>query len=55
MLFSLQNTLLSPHNSALTLECRRRMAIESCENVFNFLTKSKILNQDNIINFNIIN
>ena len=55
MLFSLQNTLLSPHNSALTLECRRRMAIESCENVFNFLTKSKKLNQDNIINFNIIN
>jgi len=55
MLFSLQNTLLSPHNSALTLECRRRMAIESCENVFNFLTKSKKLNQDNIINFHIIN
>ena len=53
-LFSLQNTLLTPHNSALTLECRKRMAIESCENVFNFLTKSKNLNKSNIINLNII-
>ena len=51
-LFSLQNTLLTPHNSALTLECRKRMAIESCENVYNFLTKSKKLNESNIINFN---
>ena len=54
-LFSLQNTLLTPHNSALTLECRKRMAIESCENVYNFLTKSKKLNESNIINFNILN
>ena len=54
-LFSLQNILLSPHNSALTLECRKRMAIESCENVLKFLTKSKDLNEGNIINFNIIN
>ena len=54
MLFSLQNTLLTPHNSALTLECRKRMATESCENVFNFLTKSKNLNKSNIINLNII-
>ena len=54
-LFSLQNTLLTPHNSALTLECRKRMAIESCENVYNFLTKSKKLNESNIINFHILN
>ena len=54
MLFSLQNTLLTPHNSALTLECRKRMATESCKNVFNFLTKSKNLNKSNIINLNII-
>ena len=53
-LFSLQNTLLTPHNSALTLECRKRMAIESCENVYNFLTKSKKLNESNIINFNVL-
>ena len=52
-LFSLNNTLLTPHNAALTLECRKRMSVESCENVFNFLTKSKNLNKSNIINLNI--
>ena len=54
-LFSLDNILLTPHNSALTLECRKRMAIESCENVYHFLTENKNLNESNIINFNIIN
>ena len=53
-LFSLSNTLLTPHNAALTLECRKRMSVESCENVFDFLTKSKNLNKNNIINLNII-
>ena len=54
-LFTLNNTLLSPHNAALTLECRKRMSVESCENVVNFLTESKNLNEGNIINLNIIN
>ena len=54
-LFTLNNTLLTPHNAALTLECRKRMSIESCENVVNFLTESKSLNKNNIINLNIIN
>ena len=53
-LFALENTLLTPHNSALTIECRKRMAIESCENVFYFLSESKKLNENNIINSNII-
>ena len=53
-LFSLSNTLLTPHNAALTLECRKRMSVESCENVFDFLTKGKNLNKNNIINLNII-
>jgi len=53
-LFSLNNTLLTPHNSALTLECRKRMAIESCENVYNFLVNSKNLNKANIINLKIL-
>jgi len=53
-LFNLSNTLLTPHNAALTQECRKRMSIESCENVFDFLTKSKNLNKNNIINFNIV-
>ena len=54
-LFTLNNTLLTPHNAALTLECRKRMSVESCENVVNFLTESKSLNENNIINLNIIN
>ena len=54
-LFTLNNTLLTPHNAALTLECRKRMSIESCENIVNFLTESKNLNEGNIINLNIIN
>ena len=51
-LFSLNNTLLTPHNAALTLECRIRMSVESCENIFYFLTQSKNLNKNNIINLN---
>ncbi len=53
-LFSLENILLTPHNSALTLECRKRMAIECCENVFNFLSKSKNLIKSNIINLDLL-
>ena len=54
-LFSLNNTLLTPHNAALTLECRKRMSVESCENVVNFLNDSESLNKSNIINLNILN
>ena len=53
-LFSLENIILTPHNAALTLECRKRMAIECCENVFNFLSKSKNLIESNIINLEIL-
>ena len=49
-LFSLDNIVLSPHNAALTLECRKRMAIESCETVMYFLNKNKKLNYNNIVN-----
>ena len=42
--------MLSPHNAALTLECRKRMAIESCETVIYFLNKNKKLNDNNIVN-----
>ena len=49
-LFGLPNILLSPHNAALTLECRKRMAVESAENIIYFLTKNKKLNLNNIIN-----
>ncbi len=54
-LFDLSNILLSPHNAALTLECRKRMAIESAENIINFLSNLKKLNKDNIINKEIFN
>ncbi len=49
-LFKLDNIIFSPHNAALTIECRKRMAVESCENVVNFLNNSKDLNSKNIVN-----
>ena len=49
-LFDLDNVILSPHNSALTLECRKRMAIESCETLTYFLNKNEKLNINNIVN-----
>lgn len=53
-LFSLPNALLTPHNAALTLECRIRMAVESCENITFFLKNKEALNSTNIINQNLI-
>ena len=49
-IFKLSNVLLSPHNAALTLECRKRMAIEAAENTIYFLNKDKKLNSGNIVN-----
>ena len=49
-LFQLDNIVLSPHNAALTLECRKRMAVESAENIVNFLVKKSELNYNNIVN-----
>ena len=49
-IFKLSNVLLSPHNAALTLECRQRMAIESAENVIYFLRNQEKLNINNIVN-----
>ena len=54
-LFSLDNILLTPHNSALTIECRKRMAIESCENVSYYLKNTNHLNKNNIINLSKLN
>ena len=48
-LFQLDNVLLTPHNAALTLECRKRMAVETCENIAYYLTNSDRLNKNNII------
>ena len=49
-IFKLSNVLLSPHNAALTLECRKRMAIESAENIIYFLSNKEKLNINNIVN-----
>ena len=53
--FKEDNILLTPHNAALTLECRKRMSVEACSNVLNFLTDSVDLNKKNIINLNFLN
>ena len=53
-LLSLNNILLTPHNAALTLECRTRMSIEACENIVYFLNKNRKLNEKNIVNSNLI-
>ena len=49
-LFNLDNVILSPHNAALTIECRKRMAAEAAENIAFFLLNNKKLNLDNIVN-----
>ena len=54
-LFALDNIVLSPHNSALTLECRKRMAVESCENIVYYLNNKSKLNIANIVNGKNIN
>ena len=54
-LFNLQNIILTPHNSALTLECRKRMSIESCTNVFNYIHDQNNLNKSNIVNLDKLN
>jgi D-3-phosphoglycerate dehydrogenase len=49
-LFELDSILLTPHNAALTLECRKRMSLESAENVEYFLQGKSELNVTNIVN-----
>ena len=48
-LFDLSNVLLTPHNAALTLECRMRMAVEVCETVSFYLKNKEKLNLQNIL------
>ena len=54
-LFSLENIILTPHNSALTLECRKRMSLESCMNIINFINDKSSLNKNNIVNLSNLN
>ena len=53
-LFNLDNIVLSPHNAALTLECRKRMSVECAENIVYFFNNDKKLNINNIVNRKIL-
>tara|TARA_X000000368_G_scaffold240241_1_gene189694 strand:+ start:971 stop:1942 length:972 start_codon:yes stop_codon:yes gene_type:complete len=53
--FKLDNILLTPHNAALTLECRKRMSVECAENIVYFFNNDKKLNINNIVNRKILN
>ena len=55
LLFTLDNILLSPHNAALTLECRKRMSVETFENILFYLENDTKLNKGNIVNREIVN
>ena len=48
--FNLDNILLTPHNAALTLECRERMSLEASENIAYYLKDMSKLNKDNLVN-----
>ena len=48
--FNLDNILLTPHNAALTLECRERMSLEASENIAYYLKDMPKLNKDNLVN-----
>ena len=45
-----ENLILTPHIAGLTLECRKRMEIETCENIMYYLSNRSNLNVANIIN-----
>ena len=48
--FKLDNILLTPHNAALTLECRERMSLEASQNIVFFLNNMSGLNVENLVN-----
>ena len=48
--FKLDNILLTPHNAALTLECRERMSLEASQNIVFFLNNMIELNVENLVN-----
>tara|TARA_Y100000590_G_scaffold469764_1_gene659615 strand:+ start:533 stop:1495 length:963 start_codon:yes stop_codon:yes gene_type:complete len=52
ILISSNNLILTPHNSALTLECRIRMGIETIKNIISFIEGKPIYS--NIINREIL-
>ena len=51
-ILSAKNIIFTPHNSALTIECRSRMSIETAENILNHLQNKT--NVDNIVNKHVL-
>ena len=54
-LLTIDNLIMSPHNAALTLECKQRMGIETCNNIVNYLNNDPDLILSNIVNKDILN
>ena len=54
-LLNVDNLILSPHSAALTLACRKRMAVETCNNIVNYLNKTSNLILSNIVNNDFLN
>ena len=52
IILSAKNIVFTPHNAALTLECRKRMAIETIENILDHLQNNT--NIENIVNKDIL-
>ena len=52
IILSAKNIVFTPHNAALTLECRKRMAIETIENILDHLQYNT--NIENIVNKDIL-
>ncbi len=51
-ILSAKNIIFTPHNAALTVECRARMSIETIENILNYLQNKTNIN--NIVNKKIL-
>ncbi|PPR46718.1 MAG: Hydroxypyruvate reductase [Alphaproteobacteria bacterium MarineAlpha5_Bin9] len=49
-LFKLNNIIFSPHNAALTEECKRRMGVETCQNLINYFFNKKKIKKNNFLN-----
>ena len=54
-LLKFENVVLTPHVAALSIECQRRMSVETCTNIVNFLNNSNSLNIENFVNRDKIN
>ncbi len=54
-LLKFKNVVLTPHVAALSIESQKRMSVETCTNIVNFLNNNKSLNIENFVNRDKIN